>query len=65
MHHKIFQIIQTGQHGQNGLPVAAVVEVDYQSEPGDAFLQSVLTEKAIVLAVDMKRGSAMRSVAQV
>ena len=25
-HHKIIQIIQTGQHGQNGLPVAVVVE---------------------------------------
>jgi len=41
------------------------VEVDYQLEPDDAFLQNVLTEKAIVLAVGMKRESAMSNAVQV
>jgi len=63
-----FQRNQTGEHGQNGLPAAKLVEVEYLIEKENVFLQSVLIltpNITGVLVVAMKEEDVMNTAVQV
>jgi len=63
-----FQRNQTGEHGQNGLPVAELVEVDYLIEGDNVFLQTVLiltSDITNVMVAIMKEEDVMNTAVQV
>ena len=63
-----YQKSHNGVHGHIGLPVARVVEVEYNTGKDSVFLQNVHTlilKITSVMDLSMKKGSAMNSVAMV